>query len=94
MTEHVAVQLRRRRLAACRSMPAACGCRDPWTCRCWNPDEITDRYVDGYRDAAEHLLAQGLPPAPNLPAMRVMWRRGGTDQRLALRIAEVWEVAA
>jgi hypothetical protein len=33
-------------------------------------------------------------PAPNVPVMRAMWHRGGTDQRLALRIAELWEVAA
>ena len=65
---------------------------DPW--RYDDPDEITEQYVDGYRDAAEHLLNQGLAPAPNLRALRVMWRRGGEDQRLAIRVAEMWEVAA
>ncbi|MCV7237706.1 hypothetical protein [Mycolicibacterium celeriflavum] len=95
MSEPVAVQLRRRRAYAHTCRFISCGrCTDPWTCRCWNPDEITDRYVDGYRDAAQHLLDQGLTPAPNVLALRVMWRRGGDDQRLARRVAERWEVAA
>jgi hypothetical protein len=96
MTESVAVQLRRRRLAAYRCPPmACCRCRDPLSCRCHSPaDKITDPYVDGYRDAAEHLLDAGLAPAPNISSMRVMWRRGGHDQEIARRISELWEVAA
>jgi hypothetical protein len=40
------------------------------------------------------LLSEGLTPAPNVEAMRILWRRGGNDQRLAVRLAELWEVAA
>ncbi|MGB3286059.1 hypothetical protein [Mycolicibacter algericus] len=84
----------RRRAAAHRLAIRPCGCSDPWLCQCYEPEsEITDQFVDGYRDACEHLIGQGLAPAPYLPAMRLMWQRGGDEQRLAIRIAEVWEVA-
>ncbi|OWL92844.1 hypothetical protein B7435_33390 [Mycolicibacterium peregrinum] len=87
--------LRRRRAATYRLPVHDCGHADPWTCKCHDDsDTTTDQYIDGYRDAAQHLLAQGLTPAPNLPAMRGMWKRGGDDQRLAMRIAQLWEVAA
>jgi hypothetical protein len=49
--------------------------------------------LDAYQDAAEHLLALDLPPAPNVVAMRRMWRRGGDGLRLAARIAEHWGLA-
>ncbi|WP_276761617.1 hypothetical protein [Mycolicibacter arupensis] len=86
--------LRRRRAAARDMRPLPCGCCDPWTCRHYDePVEITDQFINGYRDACEHLLAEGLTPAPNVPVMRAMWARGGNDQRLALKVAEAWEVA-
>ncbi|KAA1249805.1 hypothetical protein F0Q45_13045 [Mycobacterium simiae] len=85
--------LHRRRAHAYRVPRCDCGCPDPWTCRCDNHDEVTEQYVDGYRDAAQHILDAGLTPAPNVRAMRVMWRRGGSEQRLAQRISEPWEVA-
>src|SRR5687768_16109925 len=61
MTESAAVQLKRRRSASyrCAEM-ACCRCRDPFGCRCHAAEVVTDRYVDGYRDAAEHLLDAGL----------------------------------
>lgn len=86
-------QLRRRRAATYRLPVLDCGHADPWTCR-HDPVTVTDQYVDGYRNAAEHLLANGLTPAPNLIAMRAMWRRGGTDRDLVRAIAERWEIAA
>lgn len=86
-------QLRQRRSASYRLPALNCGCRDPWPCR--HPDDqVTDREVNGYRDAAQHLLAHGLTPVPNLPAMRAMWKRGGDQQRLAMQIAGRWETAA
>lgn len=94
MTESVLAQMKRRQYIAIRSAPLNCGCRDPLVCRCGRPDEVTEQYVDGYRDAAHHLLSQGLTPAPNIAAMRVLWRRGGDEQRLAVRLSELWEVAA
>lgn len=77
-------QLRARR-AASRRLPAlASGRSDPW---CYDPP------IQGYAEAAQHLLDHGLTPAPDLPAMRLMWQHGGEEQRLAIRIAELWEVA-
>jgi hypothetical protein len=67
------------------------GYSDPW--RYDQPEEPSEQYVNGYRDAVKHLFAHGLTPAPNLPVMRIMWRCGGDDQRLASHIAELWEVA-
>jgi hypothetical protein len=89
---HYIAALRRRREAAYRLPPLPCGHVDPWTCR--HPGEPSARQVDGYHAAAVHLLGHGLLPAPNLPALREMWRRGGRDQALVRHIAERWEVAA
>lgn len=86
-------QLRQRRAAASRLPVLDCGHRDPWTCH-HDQGDVTDRYVDGYRDAAQHLLATGMTPAPNLAAMRVMWRRGGGDRDLVRTVSGRWEVKA
>ncbi len=87
-------QLRGRREAARRLPRLNCGCGpDPWLCRCHEDAEPTARQVDAYRDAVEHLLAHNLLPAPDADAMRVMWRRGGAEQRLAVFLAERWELA-
>jgi hypothetical protein len=80
--------LRRRRECSLRVEPLFCGCRDPLPHRC-EPSPIR-----GYVEAAEHLLSHGLPPAPNIAALRAMWREGGRNQRLALRVVELWTVAA
>lgn len=79
-------QLRARR-AASQRLPILdhSGRADPWF---YGPP------TRGYELAARHLLDHGLTPAPNVPAMRVMWRHGGDQQRLAMRIAELWEVGA
>jgi hypothetical protein len=50
--------------------------------------------VDGYADAAHHLLVLGLGPYPFIPEMQVLWRRGGDDRLLVREIAERWERAA
>lgn len=77
-------QLRRRRAASWRSPVLECGRADPWH---YPPP------CNGYEDAAEHLLRLGYVPAPNLHAMRRMWRQGGTARRLAMEIAERWYAA-
>lgn len=82
--------LKRRRAAAQRLAILPSGRAEPWR---YEEPVITDQFIDGYRDACQHLLAEGLTPAPNVPVMRAMWARGGDDQRLAIRIAEAWEVA-
>ena len=81
--------LKRRRAATYRVQPLDCGCRDPWICR--SPSE---RMVDAYREAVLTISAVGMTPAPFLPEMRIMWRRGGTDRDLVRTIATRWEVAA
>lgn len=83
-------QWHRRRAAAARCIPLACGCRDPWPCRCADPPP-TERQIDGYRAAVAHLRAHGLPPAPLLPEMRALWRRGAHG--LISEITERWELA-
>jgi hypothetical protein len=87
--------LRRRRAAAIEARLLACGCSDPWTCKHYQSvSEVSDVQVDAYRDTALTLLALGYTPAPNIPAMRVLWRRGGDDQRLVRKISQTWVVAA
>jgi hypothetical protein len=84
----------RRRHAAARRLPplGPCGCiRDPRDQhRCGG--EISDHMVDAYKAAASHLLSLGLWPAPFLPELRELWRRGD-DRRLVSEIAERWELA-
>ncbi|HKH51845.1 MAG TPA: hypothetical protein VKA77_08640 [Mycobacterium sp.] len=71
-----------------------CGCRDPWLCRCHEPDTPpTEKEVDGYVAAVVLLRAHGLLAAPLLPELRAMWRHGGADHRLAVHIAEQWGLA-
>jgi len=87
--------LRRRRAATYRVVPLSCCCRDPWTCRCYDaPSGSPERNADGYYATAQHLRAAGLLPAPNVPAMRLMWRRDAEQRELVRLIAERWEVSA
>ena len=65
-----------------------CGCHDP--CRCDYRDEPTEKRVDGYRDAIEHLDAEGLCPGALTPELRRLWRRGGTDRKIANEIGRRW----
>jgi hypothetical protein len=51
-----------------------------------------DRQVWAYECAASHLLAVDLTPAPNVPALRVMWKAGPESRRMAGLIAERWEL--
>jgi hypothetical protein len=91
--DSIPVQLRRRRDAALRLEPLVCGCRDPWPCRCHDYEQ-SDVQFDAYQDAAQHLMELDLSPGPDVVAMRRMWRRGGHSQRLAMEIADRWEVTA
>jgi hypothetical protein len=79
--------LHRRRYASQRSIPLACGCPDPWTCRCTDPP-LSDYAVDGWRNAVEHVLATGQTPILPIEVLQRLWRNGGADRELAAR---VWE---
>jgi len=48
----------------------------------------------GYEAAAAHLLELGLTPAPNVPALRSMWKARGDSQRLAWTVSERWGLIA
>ncbi|MFZ0718128.1 hypothetical protein [Mycobacterium sp.] len=79
--------LHRRRAASQRLPVLDCRRSDPW----FYPEPDERGYAD-YAAAASHLLELGLTPAPNVPAMRSMWKARGESQRVAWAIAERWEV--
>jgi hypothetical protein len=67
-------------------VPLDCGCADPWACRCTEP-QLTERAVDGYRDAAEHILSTtGKTPVVPVEVLRALHRRGGDERALAERL--------
>jgi hypothetical protein len=86
--------LRRRRSASDRLPVLDSGRADPW--RPWRDDHAQpcDRMLDAYRDAVLTLSAAGMTPAPFLPEMQRLWRRGGADGDLVRAVASRWEVAA
>jgi hypothetical protein len=53
--------LHRRRQASRRLVPMACGCPDPWPCRCSQPP-LSDRALEAWADAVAHLRSHGLTP--------------------------------
>ena len=60
-------QLRRRREASYRLPPLACGCRDPWPCRCHErcpccgqEPPPSDHALEGWVSAIVHLDGHGL----------------------------------
>lgn len=83
MTHPLRQQLTRRRDCARRLPALDCGCRDPWTCPHRPEPDLTEHYVDGWRDAAAHLAAAGISAAVPVPVLRALWRRGGRDRELA-----------
>lgn len=75
-------QLIRRRAAARRSVPLDCGCLDPWTCRHTDPP-LSNLALDGWRDAALHVLTAGRVPRLPIEVLHALYRRGGRDRMLA-----------
>ena len=57
-------------------------------------DIASPRQVWAYEAAVSHLLAHSLTPAPNVPALRVMWKAGPQSRRLAQVIADRWELSS
>jgi hypothetical protein len=85
----IAAQLRRRRAASFRLQPLAhSGVSDPW------PSEYQPPGVNGYQQAALHLLADGLIPFPNVDALRQMWKASNESRRAAAIIAKSWGMAS
>jgi hypothetical protein len=78
-------QLERRRQASKRSMPLPCGCRDLWTCRCADSDEVSERMVDAAVAALGHLDQCGLPGIFDIRTCRSLWRHG--HRQLAAEVA-------
>jgi hypothetical protein len=79
-------QLRCRRSASRRLAILDSGRADPWV---YEPPGVS-----GYEAAARHLLDHGLVAAPNLPALREMWKAGGESRRVAQVIFEWWDLVA
>ena len=82
-------QLERRRDAKNRSVPLGCGCRDSWTCRCYDTEPpLSDHALDGWRDAALKVLFNRQVPLLPIEVRRALWKRGGPDRVLAERLHE------
>jgi hypothetical protein len=45
--------------------------------------------VDAAVQAAQHLRGEGLSPILDLPTLRALWHRGGSDRRLAQELYEL-----
>jgi hypothetical protein len=75
----------RRHEAASRLVPLHCGCADPWIHRCTSP-ALSAAALDGWLDAAQHVLANGWIPLLPLEIRRALWRRQGADRLLAERV--------
>ena len=93
ISRHCDFSVWRRRQAAQRLEPLACGCRDPLFCECRPPlpdrPPPSERMVDGGRAAALHLLEVGFMPLLELDVLRALYRRGGADRRLAEELYEL-----
>ncbi|MCB0925147.1 MAG: hypothetical protein KDB50_11500 [Mycobacterium sp.] len=53
-----------------------------------------DAYAKGYRKAALHLMAAGLPVAPCRDELQALWVNGPDDRALVAEIASNWEMTA
>jgi hypothetical protein len=80
-------QLERRSGAAKRSVPLDCGHRDQLLCDCTRPP-LSNHAIDGWRRAAEHVLATGQVPLLPIEVLQALWHRGGDDRALARQLHE------
>jgi len=81
-------RLARQRRAWQRRLWLDCGCSAP--CRCEHRNNPTAQRVDGYRAAVEHLSRHQLHAAALAPELRQLWRRGGSDRRMAETVVRRW----
>ncbi|MBF6298035.1 hypothetical protein IU459_10800 [Nocardia amamiensis] len=77
-----AVQLRRR-VAAAHRMEGG----DPWP-REHDELPITAAQLTAWAHAAAHILSDGLTPVVPVEILRALWRCGGEERDLAVRVAE------
>ena len=84
-TNHsVSERLSRLRRAHRRSAPLDCGCK--WTCWCTMPP-LSDHQLDGWALAADYVMATtGCAPRLPLEVLRALYRRGGDDRALAVKL--------
>jgi hypothetical protein len=64
----------------------ACGHADPWL-RCTEPP-LTDDELDGWRDAACHIIEAGCSPLVPIQVRRALWRRPA-DRKFASLLHEL-----
>jgi hypothetical protein len=76
---------RRRLIAAARCEPHEWSSYPDPLCDPPKP-ELT---VDSYARAAQHLIDRGLCPHLDTRALRTLWRRGGADRVLAMRLHQL-----
>lgn len=85
----LSAQLRRRGDKAARCVPLPCGHRDPLRCLASHDrPPLTDHQLDGWRDAANHVLAAGRIPLVPLDVQRALWRRP-SDRKLAQQLYDL-----
>jgi hypothetical protein len=80
----IALQLRRRRAASYRLPPLHDGHRDPW--QPWRPHHTTQVQTQGAIAAANHLLAEDLPPLFDADTITAI---GRSDDDLAKRLYDL-----
>ena len=83
--------LARRRDAASRLAPLACGLSDPWRCRCGDGLKPSGRELDAAVKAFLLLESRGLPPMvarEDKAVVTGLWWQNGPRRGLAERVAK------
>jgi hypothetical protein len=47
---------------------------------------LSDKIIDAGRDASLHVLSTGRTPLLEIEVLQALWRRGGADRALAVRL--------
>jgi hypothetical protein len=81
-------QMQRRQHAAARLPPLACGCVDPWTCRCDGDPPLDD--LPSCSDTRQTPPRRPLSLTASLEALRHAWTRSEHDYRQ--QIADIADV--
>jgi hypothetical protein len=79
-SDTISAQLRRRRQASHSMRRLRCGCRDPWTCRCYDDDiPLSDIQIQAAINTARHFLHLGLLPLFDTKTLRALWQAGYSE---------------